>query len=229
VLSTCSQMLWIKNKATQLLIIKDLRPSKHYLLGGIMLLRRESRTYFHHINTRIGTRRGKYDVYVLIIHLFLHSIKHVWISTMLILHWYLRLARRRGCERVNTIQREQYSGTVHLFIGTRRSPGKSTFMSLTSIYSHNMNHQGLNSLLPLFGQHGLRHHIKPKLFRLQLRWLFLSPLGYIFTSYVFAIREDLYAEAKAPCNNPYTENTISHIFEDLRNRKAPNRRQRKQW
>jgi hypothetical protein len=70
---------------------------------------------------------------------------------------------------VNTIQREQYVATVHLFIGTRHSPGKSTFISLTSIYNHNMNHQGLNSLLPLFGHHGLRHHIKPKLFRLQLR------------------------------------------------------------
>jgi hypothetical protein len=27
----CSQMLYIKNKATQLLLISDLRPSKHYL------------------------------------------------------------------------------------------------------------------------------------------------------------------------------------------------------
>jgi hypothetical protein len=29
----CSQMLYIKNKATQLLTIRDLRPSKHYLPG----------------------------------------------------------------------------------------------------------------------------------------------------------------------------------------------------
>jgi hypothetical protein len=28
----CSQMLYIKNKATHLLLISDLRPSKHYLL-----------------------------------------------------------------------------------------------------------------------------------------------------------------------------------------------------
>jgi hypothetical protein len=28
-LVTCSQMLYIKNKATQLLMVKDLRPSKH--------------------------------------------------------------------------------------------------------------------------------------------------------------------------------------------------------
>jgi hypothetical protein len=35
---------------------------------------------------------------------------------------------------------EQYSDTVHLFIGTGRSPGKSTFMSLTFTYDHNINH-----------------------------------------------------------------------------------------
>jgi hypothetical protein len=33
--------------------------------------------------------------------------------------------------RVITIQREQYGVTVHLFIGTGRSPVKITFMSLT--------------------------------------------------------------------------------------------------
>jgi hypothetical protein len=31
---------------------------------------------------------------------------------------------------VNTIQREQYGGTVHLFIGTGRGPGKITSMPL---------------------------------------------------------------------------------------------------
>jgi hypothetical protein len=30
-LVTCSQRLLIKNKATQMLIVKDFRPSKHYL------------------------------------------------------------------------------------------------------------------------------------------------------------------------------------------------------
>jgi hypothetical protein len=38
----CFQMLYIKNKATQLLMIKNLRTSKHYLLLGIMILRRRS-------------------------------------------------------------------------------------------------------------------------------------------------------------------------------------------
>jgi hypothetical protein len=59
---------------------------------------------------------------------------------MLVLHWYLRFAGRRGCEKVNTIQCEQYGATVHLFKGTGRSPCKTIFMPLTSIYNHNMNH-----------------------------------------------------------------------------------------
>jgi hypothetical protein len=33
--------------------------------------------------------------------------------------------------RVNTSQREQYGVTIHLFIGTGRSLGKITSMSLT--------------------------------------------------------------------------------------------------
>jgi hypothetical protein len=140
-LVTCSQILWVKNKATQLLIIKDLCPMKHYFFTSIMLLRRRSRrTYLHHIDIRIGMRRNKYDNYILKIHLFLHSIKHIWIITMLILHWYLRLAQRWGCERVNTIHREQYGATVHLFIGTGRSPSKITFMTLSTVYNYNTKH-----------------------------------------------------------------------------------------
>jgi hypothetical protein len=38
----CSQMLYIKNKATQLLMIKNLRLSKHYLLLGIIILRQRA-------------------------------------------------------------------------------------------------------------------------------------------------------------------------------------------
>jgi hypothetical protein len=41
---------------------------------------------------------------------------------------------------VITIQREQYGVTVHLFVGMRRSPDKSTFMSLETIYNLNMDH-----------------------------------------------------------------------------------------
>jgi hypothetical protein len=62
------------------------------------------------------------------------------------LHLYLRLDRRQNFKRdarVNTSQREQYGGTVHLFIGTGRSPVKITFMSLMTSYSHDTNYHGL--------------------------------------------------------------------------------------
>jgi hypothetical protein len=42
--------------------------------------------------------------------------------------------------RAITIQREQYGGTVHLFISMRRSPGKNTFMTLTFVHNCNINH-----------------------------------------------------------------------------------------
>jgi hypothetical protein len=38
----CSRMLYTKNKATKLLMIRDFRPSKHYLPWGIMIFRRRS-------------------------------------------------------------------------------------------------------------------------------------------------------------------------------------------
>jgi hypothetical protein len=47
---------------------------------------------------------------------------------------------------VNTNQREQYGGTVHLFIGTGRSLVKITFMSLMTSYNHNTNYHGLIGL-----------------------------------------------------------------------------------
>jgi hypothetical protein len=43
-------------------------------------------------------------------------------------------------------QREQYGSTVHLFIGTRRSPCKITHMPFTFANDSIVIHQGLNSL-----------------------------------------------------------------------------------
>jgi hypothetical protein len=51
------------------------------------------------------------------------------------LYLYLRLDRRQKSKRdarANTSEREQYGGTVHLFIGTGRSTVKITFMSSTN-------------------------------------------------------------------------------------------------
>jgi hypothetical protein len=65
------------------------------------------------------------------------------------LHLYLRLDRRQKykCDaQVNTSQREQYGVTVHLFIGTGRSPVKITSMPSTNNYKHVTNYHGLISL-----------------------------------------------------------------------------------
>jgi hypothetical protein len=37
-------------------------------------------------------------------------------------------------------EREQYGGTVHLFIGTGRSPSKSTFMPSTFTHDRNTSY-----------------------------------------------------------------------------------------
>jgi hypothetical protein len=65
------------------------------------------------------------------------------------LYLYLQLDRRQRSKRdarMNTSQREQYGGTVHLFIGTGRSPVKITFMSLITSYNHDTNYHGLIDL-----------------------------------------------------------------------------------
>jgi hypothetical protein len=50
-------MQHIRNKTTRLSIIKDLRPSKHYLLLDIMVSRRRSwRAYLHHLSGQIEIR-----------------------------------------------------------------------------------------------------------------------------------------------------------------------------
>jgi hypothetical protein len=48
--------------------------------------------------------------------------------------------------RVITLQREQYRGIVHLFIGTGHSPDEITSMSLINSYDRNTDYQGLHSL-----------------------------------------------------------------------------------
>ena len=64
-------------------------------------------------------------------------------------------------------QREQYGSTVHLFIGTRRSPCKITLMPFTFANDSIVTHRGLNSLFP-FKSVSFSAAI-PKLFYIQLR------------------------------------------------------------
>jgi hypothetical protein len=56
---------------------------------------------------------------------------------------------QRWHKREITIQHEQHNATIHLFIGTGRSPDKITSMPLTFTLSHNVSYQGLSSLFPL--------------------------------------------------------------------------------
>jgi hypothetical protein len=75
------------------------------------------------------------------------------------LHLYLRLDRRQKSKRdarMNTNQREQYGGTVHLFIGTWRSLCKITFIPFMFTIDLRTIYQGLDSLflfksVPFFG------------------------------------------------------------------------------
>jgi hypothetical protein len=77
-LVTCSQMLYVKNKATQLLTITDLRLLKHYLHMGIMLIRQRSRrTYLHQLIYEIGIRKDKDDNCISLINSYLHSMNHI--------------------------------------------------------------------------------------------------------------------------------------------------------
>jgi hypothetical protein len=57
----------------------------------------------------------------------------------------LRLDRRYENKRdaqASTNQREQYWGTVHLFIGTGRSLCEITFIPFTIDYNHDTNYHG---------------------------------------------------------------------------------------
>jgi hypothetical protein len=66
------------------------------------------------------------------------------------LHLYLRLDRRQKKSkrdvRANTSQREQYGGTVHLFIGTGHNLYKITFMSFMFTIDLRTIYRGLNNL-----------------------------------------------------------------------------------
>jgi hypothetical protein len=67
------------------------------------------------------------------------------------LHLYLRLERRQKSKRdarVNTSQREQYRGTVHLFIGAGRSLCKITFMPFIFTIDLRIIQRGLDSFFP---------------------------------------------------------------------------------
>jgi hypothetical protein len=57
--------------------------------------------------------------------------------------------KKYNCDaRADTSQREQYGGTVHLFIGTGHNPCKITSRPFTFANNFKVIHRGLNSLFP---------------------------------------------------------------------------------
>jgi hypothetical protein len=67
------------------------------------------------------------------------------------LHLYLWLDKRQKSKRdtrMNTSQREQYGGTIHLFIGTGCNLCKITFMPFMFTIDLKIIQRGLNSFFP---------------------------------------------------------------------------------
>jgi hypothetical protein len=61
----------------------------------------------------------------------------------------LTKGKKSKCDaRANTSQREQYGGTVHLFIDTGHSLCKITFMPFMFTIDLRIIHRGLDSLFP---------------------------------------------------------------------------------
>jgi hypothetical protein len=52
------------------------------------------------------------------------------------------------CKSQMPSPREQYRGTVHLFIGMGRSPCEITFMPFTFANDYKVTHRGLNGIFP---------------------------------------------------------------------------------
>ena len=108
-----------------------------------------------------------------------------------------------------TIQREQYGVTVHLFIGTGRSPDKITFMFLTFTVNHKASYQGLSSLFPF------RSVSSSTFIIIQSRSSFSHSFG-THSSYlrvVFPYHVYLHLKAKASSNSLYyTKNILVTFF-----------------
>jgi hypothetical protein len=72
----------------------------------------------------------------------LYHHEQIWTISNYICTFGLAEGENPGDVRMNTNQREQYGGTVHLFVGTWRSLCEFTFVSFTTSYNHNTNYHG---------------------------------------------------------------------------------------
>jgi hypothetical protein len=134
------------------------------------------------------------------------------------LHLYLRLDRRQKHKRdarASTSQREQYGGTVHLFIGTGRNLYGITFMPFMFTIDLRTICWGLDSLFLL--KSVPFSATEPKLPCVQLRrWFNLR------FDHAFHIVYSFVPSPKVPVHILCLGNIVNHVFEDLRKTKAPN-------
>jgi hypothetical protein len=134
------------------------------------------------------------------------------------LHLYLRLDRRQKSKRVarvNTSQREQYEGTVHLFIGTGHNSCKITSRPFTFANNFKVIHRGLNSLFPFKSVPLFCHYAEAPLHVA----LALRQPSYCSCSshHVILIRDR--RRLFTYCTR---KTLLNYDFEDLRKTKAPN-------
>jgi hypothetical protein len=133
---------------------------------------------------------------------------------------YLWLDRRKKykCDaRASTSQREQYGGTVHLFIGTGHSLCKITSRPFTFANNFKVIHRGLNSLFPFKS----------------------VPLLLLYADAPLHVASALRQPSYCSCSSHrvilirdrrhlftyYTRKTLlNFVFEDLQKTKAPNRK-----
>jgi hypothetical protein len=117
---------------------------------------------------------------------------------------------------MNICQREQYGGTVHLFIGTGRSLCGFTFMPFMFTIDIRTIYRGLKSLF-LFES-------VPFLLLSRSLLAHIFGTGYdLRTNHAFRIVDNFIPIPKAPVYIYYTwENIVNHVFEDLQKTKAPN-------
>jgi hypothetical protein len=101
-------------------------------------------------------------------------------------------------------QREQYGGTVHLFIGTGHSPYKITFMPFTFDNDSIVIHRGLNSLF-IFKSVSFSA-TTPKLSRSHLRRCINLHMILVFSCY------DTDSSPKIPVHTLYSSNTVKSCF-----------------
>jgi hypothetical protein len=116
---------------------------------------------------------------------------------------------------VNTSQREQYGGTVHLFIGTGHSLCEIIFMPFMFTIDLIIIYRGLDSLFLL--KSVPFSATEPKLPCSQLwRWFNLrfDPAFHIVYSFL--------PSPKVHVHILHLGNIVNHVFEDLRKTKAPN-------